>query len=239
MSFVRVGALIRAILKRQECVRHFLSALATDPAGKLDVLGHDGHTLGVDGAQVGVLEQTNQVSLAGLLEGHDGGALESEVGLEVLGDLTDQTLEWELADQKLGALLVTTDLTESHCSGPVTMGLLHSSSSWGALAGSLGGQLFPGGLSSSGFTGSLLGTSHDIGCLVVGRRTNNDEDFPGHCVHIYQHYRRSVEELSDWMAKQHAVDTRKRLGVRAHGQALFKILFGGSGDLVSTPNRSK
>ena len=145
-------------------MRHFLSALATDPAGKLDVLGHDGHTLGVDGAQVGVLEQTNQVSLAGLLEGHDGGALESEVGLEVLGDLTDQTLEWELADQKLGALLVTTDLTESHCSGPVTMGLLDSSSSWGALAGSLGGQLFPGGLSSSGFTGSLLGTSHDI-CL--------------------------------------------------------------------------
>eukprot|EP00959_Pyramimonas_sp_CCMP1952_P381806 8000679-Pyramimonas_sp.AAC.1 len=28
-----------------------LSALATDTAGKLDVLGHDGHTLGVDGAQ--------------------------------------------------------------------------------------------------------------------------------------------------------------------------------------------
>ena len=238
MSFVHVGALIRAILKRQECVRHFLSALATDPAGKLDVLGHDGHTLGVDGAQVGVLEQTNQVSLAGLLEGHDGGALESEVGLEVLGDLTDQTLEWELADQKLGALLVTTDLTESHCSGPVTMGLLHSSSSWGALAGSLGGQLFPGGLSSSGFTGSLLGTSHDI-CLCWSEDELRMMKIFLVTVHIYQHYRCSVEELSDWMAKQHAVDTRKRLGVRAHGQALFKILFGGSGDLVSTPNRSK
>ena len=219
-------------------MRHFLSALATDPAGKLDVLGHDGHTLGVDGAQVGVLEQTNQVSLAGLLEGHDGGALESEVGLEVLGDLTDQTLEWELADQKLGALLVTTDLTESHCSGPVTMGLLHSSSSWGALAGSLGGQLFPGGLSSSGFTGSLLGTSHDI-CLCWSEDELRMMKIFLVTVHIYQHYRCSVEELSDWMAKQHAVDTRKRLGVRAHGQALFKIICGGSGDLVCTPNRSK
>ena len=46
-----------------------LSTLATDTAGKLDVLGHDGHTLGMDGAQVGVLEQTDEVSLAGLLEG--------------------------------------------------------------------------------------------------------------------------------------------------------------------------
>ena len=76
----------------------------------------------MDGAQVGVLEETYEVSLAGLLEGHDGGALEAEVGLEVLGDFTDQTLEGELADEKLSALLVTTDLTESHCSWPVTDG---------------------------------------------------------------------------------------------------------------------
>lgn len=47
-----------------------LSTLATDPAGKLDVLGHDGHTLGVDGAKVGILEQSNEVSLAGLLKSH-------------------------------------------------------------------------------------------------------------------------------------------------------------------------
>ena len=60
-----------------------LSTLSTDAAGQLDVLGHDGDTLGVDGAQVGVLEQTNQVGLAGLLEGHDGRALEPQVSLEV------------------------------------------------------------------------------------------------------------------------------------------------------------
>ena len=44
-----------------------LSPLSTDPPGELDVLGHDGHTLGVDGAQVCVLKQADQVSLAGLL----------------------------------------------------------------------------------------------------------------------------------------------------------------------------
>ena len=46
----------------------FLCTLATDPPGQLDVLGHDGDTLGVDGAQVGVLKQTDQVGLAGLLK---------------------------------------------------------------------------------------------------------------------------------------------------------------------------
>jgi histone H3 len=67
----------------------------------------------VDGAQVGVLEQGDEVGLNGLLESTNGGGLEAEVGLEVLGDLTNQTLEGELADQELGGLLVATDLTES------------------------------------------------------------------------------------------------------------------------------
>ena len=44
-----------------------LGTLAPDPPGQLDVLGHDGHPLGVDGAEVGVLKQTDQVGLAGLL----------------------------------------------------------------------------------------------------------------------------------------------------------------------------
>ncbi|GMT16723.1 hypothetical protein PFISCL1PPCAC_8020 [Pristionchus fissidentatus] len=101
---------------------HCLSTLSTDAAGELDVLGHDGHSLGVDGAQVGVLEESDEVSLGGLLEGHHGGRLEAEVGLEVLGDLSDQTLEGELADEQLGRLLVATDLTESDGSGAVTVG---------------------------------------------------------------------------------------------------------------------
>ena len=137
-----------------------LSTLTTDTAGKLDVLGHDGDTLGVDGAEVGVLKQTDEVSLAGLLEGHDGRALEAEVSLEVLGDLTDETLEGELADEELGGLLVSSDLTESNGSWPVSVGLLDSSGGGSRFAGSLGGQLFPGGLASGGFASGLLGTSH-------------------------------------------------------------------------------
>lgn len=139
-----------------------LSSLATDSPGKLDVLGHDGDPLGVDGAQVGVLKESNQVGLTGFLESGNSRALEPQVGLEVLCNFTDQTLEWELADEELSGLLVTTDLTQSNGTRLVTMGLLDTSGGWGALAGSFGSQLFPWGLASSGFASSLLGTSHCI-----------------------------------------------------------------------------
>ena len=87
-----------------------LGTLSTDAAGELDVLGHDGDALGVDGAEVGVLEEANEVGLGRLLEGEDGGGLEAEVGLEVLGDLTDEALEGGLADEEVGRLLVLADL---------------------------------------------------------------------------------------------------------------------------------
>ena len=101
-----------------------LTALATEAAGELDVLALDGDTLGVDGAEVGVLEEGDQVGLYGLLESTDGGGLEAEIGLEVLGDLTDKTLEGQLADEELSRLLVATDLTESDGSGLVAVRLL-------------------------------------------------------------------------------------------------------------------
>jgi len=145
---------------------NFLGTFTTNTSGQLDVLWHDGDTLGVDGAQVGVLKQTNQVCLAGLLKSHDGGALETEIGLEILGDFTYQTLEGQLPDQKLCALLVSTDLTESHCTGSVPMGLLHSSSGWGTLTSCLGGQLLSWGLAPSRLTSGLLGTSHCELCNV-------------------------------------------------------------------------
>ena len=49
-----------------------LRALATDATGELNVLGHDGHALGMDGAEVGVREEANKVGLRGLLERDDG-----------------------------------------------------------------------------------------------------------------------------------------------------------------------
>ena len=62
-----------------------LCALAADAARQLDVLGHDGDALGVDGAQVGVLKQAHQVGLGGLLQRQHRGGLEAQVGLQTQG----------------------------------------------------------------------------------------------------------------------------------------------------------
>ena len=54
--------------KMRYCKPEDLSTLTTDAASQLNVLGHDGDTLGVNGCQVSVLEKTNQVGLSSLLE---------------------------------------------------------------------------------------------------------------------------------------------------------------------------
>ena len=58
----------------------------------------------MDGAKVGVLKEAYEVGLGGLLKGEDRGGLEAKVGLEILGDLADETLEGELPDEELGGL---------------------------------------------------------------------------------------------------------------------------------------
>ena len=50
------------------CITIFaLGPLSADSPSELDVLGHDCDPLGMDGAEVGVLEQSDQIGLASLL----------------------------------------------------------------------------------------------------------------------------------------------------------------------------
>jgi hypothetical protein len=58
---------------------------------KLNVLGYDGDALGVNGTQVGILKQANEVSLQSLLEGKYSRALETNVRLEIFSNLSYQT----------------------------------------------------------------------------------------------------------------------------------------------------
>ena len=83
-----------------------LRALAADAAGELDILRHDGNALRVECAEVGIFEEADEVGLGSFLEGEDGRALEAEISVHVLGDLTDETLEGKLANEELGGLLV-------------------------------------------------------------------------------------------------------------------------------------
>ena len=147
-----------------------LSTLSTDASSQLDVLGHNSDALGVNGAEVGIFKQTNEVSFAGFLKCHHSRALEAQVSLEILGDFTHKSLERQLADEQLRALLIPSDLAKSDCSRPEAMWLLDSSGSRGALASGLGRQLFAGSLASSGLASCLLGTSHfscfyDANCM--------------------------------------------------------------------------
>jgi len=134
----------------------------------------------MDSAQVGVLEQGDEIRLDRLLEGTDGRRLEAQIRLEVLGDLTNlcaellasrnqsrqrarvayQALERKLADEQLRRLLVATDLTQSDGTRLVAVRLLDTSGGGRALAGGLGGKLLARGLATGRLAGSLLGTSH-------------------------------------------------------------------------------
>jgi len=71
-----------------------LRTFTPNPPRELDVLGHDSDTLGVDGAEVGILKETNKVGLGSFLEGENRVALETQISLEILSNLTDQPLEW-------------------------------------------------------------------------------------------------------------------------------------------------
>ena len=108
-----------------------LRPLTTDPPSELDVLRHDSHPLSVDSAEVGILKETNKVSFRSLLKGKDSAALEAQVGLEVLGDLTNESLEGKLSDEQFSALLIATDRPESDGTGSEPVGLLDTSSRGG------------------------------------------------------------------------------------------------------------
>ncbi|KAL8140193.1 hypothetical protein V2J09_006214 [Rumex salicifolius] len=108
------------------------SPLAPNPPSKLNIFRHNRDSLSMNSTKIGVLKQTNKVSLSGLLKRSYSGALESEIGLEILGDLTHQPLEWELSDEKLSALLVLPDLSQRHLAGADFLAALVASCFLGA-----------------------------------------------------------------------------------------------------------
>ena len=147
IAFIDVVAPKRAVCFVVQAVH--LCSLSADSAGQLNVLWHDGDALGMDGAQVGIFKEANQVSFASFLKSHHSRALETQVGLKILSDFSHKTLEGQLADEQLGRFLVPTDLTKSDCTRPVTMRFLDSSSGRRALTSCLCGELFSWSFSTS------------------------------------------------------------------------------------------
>ena len=71
-------------LHKNETTQVSLGPLAADAAHELHVLRVDGHSLGVDRAEVAVFEQTGEISLGGGLASQNGVRLEAEIGFEIL-----------------------------------------------------------------------------------------------------------------------------------------------------------
>ena len=99
----------------------------------------------MDGAKVCVLKESDEVCFSSFLKSKNCRALETKVSLELLSDLANQALEWELANEELSRLLVSPDFSEGDSAWAISVGLLHASSGWGILAGCLGGELLTRG----------------------------------------------------------------------------------------------
>ena len=85
----------------------------------------------------------------------------TEVGLEVLGDLADEALERELADEELRGLLVPADLAESDGARAVAVGLLDAAGSRRSLPSGFGSELLAWGLAPGRLASGLFGARHD------------------------------------------------------------------------------
>ena len=128
-----------------------LRAFASDSSRQLDILRHDGDSLGVDRAQVGVFEQANQVRFGRFLQGQDRGGLESQVSLEILGDFSDQSLERQLSDEQFRGLLVLADFSQRDGTRAVSVRLLDATSRRRGFARGLGRELLSRGFATCFF----------------------------------------------------------------------------------------
>lgn len=105
-------------LSYRECKEKPLCPLTPNSPGQLHIFGHDCNSLGMNGAQVGILKETDKIRFCGLLQSQHSRALEPQVCLEVLGNFANKPLKGQLPDQQFGGLLVFSNLSECYSSRP-------------------------------------------------------------------------------------------------------------------------
>ena len=90
------------------------SQVASNATGQLHVFGEDSDSPGVNGAQVCVFHQADDKSLGSTLKSENGDALEAKILANTGGNFAHKTLEGQLSDQQLSALLVSPDVAKGH-----------------------------------------------------------------------------------------------------------------------------
>jgi len=114
----------------------------------------------VDSTEVGVLEETNHVSLRGFLESKDGRGLESQVGLEIVGNLSNESLERKFSNEELSRFLELSDLSKGDGTWSESVWSLDSTGLWGLTLRLLVSNVLSWGLSSSVLSSGMLGSCH-------------------------------------------------------------------------------
>lgn len=131
--------------------------ITSNSSSQVHVLLHHSYSVGVDGAQVGVLEDAHQVGLRALLKGLHGVRGESQVVVNTVADGLDESLEWSSRQQEVGGLLVSLNFSQGHGSWSepdlllVTLGLLDAFGGSSGLLVHLGSSLL-------GLGGNLRGS---------------------------------------------------------------------------------
>ena len=63
-------------------------SFSSNSSGQLDVLGHDGDSLGMNGTEIGVFKESNEICLTGLLKGQNRAGLESQFSLVIMSNFS-------------------------------------------------------------------------------------------------------------------------------------------------------
>lgn len=95
-----------------------------DTTSQMKILRIDGDTLAMDGTEVGIFKERDQVGLGGALQGQDSGRLEAKVATKIGGNFTHKTLEGQLANEEVRRLLELANFTQSNRSRAITVRLL-------------------------------------------------------------------------------------------------------------------
>ena len=148
-------------------VTEVVMAVASDSARQFHVLLLNSKTLGVDGAQVGVLEQAHDVGLGGFLERDQRLGLETKVGVDSLSDLANDSLERSTREKHVHRLLVLLDLAKRDSAWLVVAlsFVLHPSLSGRGLLDRFGLERLPldgDHLGLGGFSGNGLCLWHSV-----------------------------------------------------------------------------
>lgn len=106
------------------CIEFFSSLMSSDAAGQLNVLHLDSHASGMDGTQVGVLEQVCEISLRRFLQRLESPGLKPQLGTprprDFQSEFSNKSTERELWDQQIRRSLILSNIFECLFTWPVS-----------------------------------------------------------------------------------------------------------------------